>query len=256
MFNFIDSHAHIYLEEFDSDIDAVIRRSQAVGVNKVYMPNIDPGTVARMNSLAAGYPEFCYPMMGLHPCSVDENFENNLTLIESNLRSKKYFGVGEIGTDLYWEKKFREQQKIAFQFQLKLAKEMKLPAIIHCRESLEETIGMVEQMKDENLNGVFHCFTGSIEQANRISALGFYLGIGGVITFKNGGLDRIIPNIDLSGIILETDSPYLAPVPYRGKRNEPSFISLIAERISNICGISIEEVSRVTTKNSQALFGT
>jgi len=252
---YIDTHAHIYLDEFRDDLDEVINRAREAGLSQILMPNIDSGTINVMMNVAGRYPEFCYPMMGLHPCSVKENYTQELGCIEKALSEGKYWAIGEIGTDLYWEKKYWEQQKEVFKKQMEWARDLRLPVVIHCRESLDLTLEIVESIKDENLRGVFHCFSGTIEQARRVEDLGFYMGIGGVVTFKNGGLDKVLPEINLHHVILETDSPYLAPVPHRGKRNEPSYIPVIASRIAEICNISIEEVERSTTLNAIKLFG-
>jgi len=251
----IDTHCHIYLEEFQEDIDQVIVRSKAEGISKLYLPNIDSQTIFQMKNVAGKYPEYCFPMMGLHPCSVKDNFEIELRIIRDKLDEGGYNGIGEIGTDLYWDQKYWDQQKQAFKIQIEWAKNENLPIIIHCRESLDLTLDIVEENKTSDLNGVFHCFSGTIDQAKRIEELGFYMGIGGVSTFKNGGLDKVLPFINLNNIVLETDSPYLAPAPFRGKRNEPSYIKLIANRISEIYGIPVEEVAQRTTFNAQNLFG-
>jgi len=253
--SYIDTHAHIYLDEFNDDLGATIQRAGDAGLSKVLMPNIDSDTIAAIKRVANQYVDFCYPMMGLHPCSVDDKFDGELKLIEEELRTGGYLAVGEIGTDLYWEKKYWDQQKEVFLTQIEWAKELKLPVVIHCRDSLDATIEMVRRAEDENLRGVFHCFSGTVEQAKQIEELGFCMGIGGVSTFKNGGLDKVLPSINLNHIVLETDSPYLAPVPNRGKRNEPSYIPIIAKRIAEIYDISLEEVERATTLNAKNLFG-
>ena len=251
----IDTHAHIYLEEFDSDRSEVIERAHKVGVQQIVMPNIDKRSIERMLAVEASTMNVCHSAIGLHPCSVKVDFENELKAVEEWLGKRPFVAIGEIGTDLYWDKSFWEQQKEAFIVQLQWAKKFGLPLIIHCRESLDETIELVGQHTDENLRGVFHCFSGSLAQANRVIELGFHLGIGGVATFKNGGLDKVLPDLSVDHLVLETDSPYLAPVPYRGKRNEPGYVSLVAERIASIMGISIETIATSTTKNAKLLFG-
>lgn len=251
---FIDTHAHIYLKDFAEDRKLVLERAAQIGLSKIYMPNIDHTSIEDMLRLEEENKSTCVAMMGLHPCSVNKHFEKDLYEVENWLEKRSFAAVGEIGTDLYWDKTFWPQQQEAFKVQVAWAKKYKLPVVIHCRESLDQTIDMVEDLKDEKLSGVFHCFSGNIEQAKRIIAIGFYLGIGGVATFKNGGLDKVIPNVDLTHILLETDSPYLAPVPHRGKRNEPAYIQLVAERVAQLKQISVEEVAKVTTQNASKLF--
>ncbi len=246
---FIDSHAHIYLEQFKQDIDEVLYEAGDKDIDKIYMPNIDGSTIEPMLELADRFTGFCIPMMGLHPCSVNKNFEEELAVVASWLGKRQFAAVGEIGTDLYWDKSLFDIQVEAFCYQMDLAREYQLPIVIHCRESMDETIDLVEKHKNEALTGVFHCFTGNLDQAQRIIDLGFYLGIGGVVTFKNGGLEKVIPHVDLNNILLETDSPYLAPAPFRGKRNDPGKISIIAGRIASLKQCTIEEVGQVTTKN-------
>lgn len=249
-----DSHAHIYLKEFDADGREVMLRCEEAGVQKIYMPNIDHTSIDNMLEWEAKYPNQCLAMMGLHPCSVKNDFEKELYMVENWLSKRKFAAIGEMGTDLYWDKTFWEQQQEAFAVQVSWAKRYELPIVIHCRESIDETIAMVEQYHDEKLKGVFHCFTGTIEQAKRIVKLGFYLGLGGVSTFKNGGLDKIIPELDVNTLLLETDSPYLSPVPHRGKRNEPSYIPIIATRVAELLGISLEDLQTATSVNAQNLF--
>lgn len=250
----IDSHAHIYLKEFDHDRAEVLRRSDEHNVQKIYMPNIDHTSIDNMLEVEAKNPEQCISMMGLHPCSVNKDFEKELYHVESWLSKRTFAAVGEIGTDLYWDKTYWEQQKEAFNIQVKWARQYELPIVIHCRDSIDQTIDLVEALHDDKLKGVFHCFTGTQEQARRITQLGFYLGIGGVSTFKNGGMDKVIPELDVSTILLETDSPYLSPVPYRGKRNEPAYIPIIAERVAELKKITLEELQLATSTNTQNLF--
>ncbi len=250
----IDSHAHIYLKEFDHDRAEVLRRSDEHNVQKIYMPNIDHTSIDHMLEVEAKNPEQCISMMGLHPCSVNKDFEKELYHVESWLSKRTFAAVGEIGTDLYWDKTYWEQQKEAFNIQVKWARQYELPIVIHCRDSIDQTIDLVEALHDDKLKGVFHCFTGTQEQARRITQLGFYLGIGGVSTFKNGGMDKVIPDLDVSTILLETDSPYLSPVPYRGKRNEPAYIPIIAERVAELKKITLEELQLATSTNTQNLF--
>lgn len=250
---YIDTHAHIYLEQFSKDLPEVIERAREVNVTKIYMPNIDHTSIDDMLEVESKYEE-CIAMMGLHPCSVNKDFEKELYLVEDWLSKREFVAVGEIGTDLYWDKTYWEQQKEAFKIQVDLAKKHGLPIVIHCRESLDETIEMVESLKDDSLNGVFHCFGGSVEQAKRISALGFYIGIGGVATFKNGGMDKTIPDMDINTMVLETDSPYLTPTPHRGKRNEPAYVALVGAKVAEYSDRDIEEIGSVTTNNALKLY--
>lgn len=251
---FIDTHAHIYHEDFAEDLSDVLHRSSEQQVLKVFMPNVDHTSIDGMLEVEARFGDTVYPMMGVHPCSIKKDFQRELYLVEDWLSKRKFSAIGEIGTDLYWDKTFFEQQKEAFLVQMKWAREYSLPVVIHCRDSIDETIAMVEQEQDGTLCGVFHCFSGNADQAERITKLGFYLGIGGVATFKNGGLDVVIPEIDLEKIILETDSPYLAPVPHRGKRNEPSYIPLVAQRVAELKRCHVEEIQEITTRNALKLF--
>lgn len=254
MEEFIDSHAHIYLDAFKDDIDKVLEEAREQGVQRIYMPNIDHTSIDDMLELENKYPEQCIAMMGLHPCSVKNGFEKELYQVESWLDKRKFVAIGEIGTDLYWDKSFWPQQQEAFKVQMEWAKKYHLPVVIHCRDSIDETIALVASLKDDNLTGVFHCFTGTLEQADKITALGFYLGIGGVATFKNGGLDQVLPEIAMDHLLLETDSPYLTPTPHRGKRNDPSYIPLIANKIADIKAVHLEEVAAITTNNALNLF--
>jgi TatD DNase family protein len=250
----IDTHAHIYLKDFADDREQMLDRVKEAGITKIYMPNIDHTSIEDMLRLEESAAGKCLSMMGLHPCSVKKDFEKDLYEIETWLNRRKFAAVGEIGTDLYWDKTFWPQQQEAFKIQVNWAKQFKLPVVIHCRESLDQTIQLVEQLKDKNLSGVFHCFSGNQDQAQKIIDLGFYLGIGGVATFKNGGLDKVLPAVDLKHIVLETDSPYLAPVPHRGKRNEPAYLKLIADRIAELKKISVDEVAETSTANARVLF--
>jgi len=250
----VDSHAHIYLEHFKEDINEVIARAQEAGIERIYMPNIDHTSIDDMLRLADEYPGYCIPMMGLHPCSVNKDFEKELYLVEDWLNKATFAAVGEIGTDLYWDKSFWPEQQEALRIQLNLAKQHKLPFVIHCRDSIDETIEIAESLNIEGLTGVFHCFTGTVKQAQAIIAMGFKIGIGGVATFKNGGLGEVLEQIDLKHLVLETDSPYLAPTPNRGKRNEPSFIKLVCEKIATIKQLDAHQVASQTSKNSYQLF--
>lgn len=250
----IDTHAHIFAKEFEADRADMMQRAQDNAVGKIFTPNIDHTTIDSMLDLERKYPAVCYPMMGLHPCHVKKDFEKELYEVENWLNKRKFSAVGEMGTDLYWDKTFWDQQVEAFTIQVGLAKKHNLPIVVHCRESIDQTLDLVEKLQDGKLKGVFHCFTGSKEQAERLAKLGFYFGIGGVATFKKSGLDTVIPHIPLDRIILETDSPYLAPTPHRGKRNEPAYIPLIGQRVAELKNSNLAEVQQVTTKNALTLF--
>lgn len=250
----IDSHAHIYTDNFKDDMDEVIDRSKEVGVEKIYMPNIDHDSIDSMMELAERHPEYCIPMMGLHPCSVKRGFEKELYEVEEWLDKGNFCAVGEIGTDLYWDKTLFEEQKEAFNIQCALAVKHKVPVAIHCRESINETIDLVRPFSEQGLTGVFHCFTGSKDQAVDIIEMGFFMGLGGVCTFKNGGLSPVIEAVDPKHFLLETDSPYLAPVPMRGKRNEPSYIKNIAIKIAEVLDKEVDEIAEITSRNSLSLF--
>jgi TatD DNase family protein len=250
----IDTHAHLYLPEFDTDRAEILLQCADRSINKIYMPNIDHTSIDAMLEAELKYSGQCVAMMGLHPCSVKADFEKELYGVEEWLGRRSFAAIGEIGTDLYWDNTFWAQQQEAFTIQVEWAKKFQRPVVIHCRESLNETLELIAPLCDQNLRGVFHCFSGSLEQAKRIVDLGFYLGIGGVVTFKNGGLDKVLPDIPLTHLVLETDSPYLAPVPHRGKRNSPLYLPLIAARLAALKNVSIEEVQQVTTQNAIKLF--
>lgn len=250
----IDTHAHIYADQFDPDRDEMLQRATENAVGKIFMPNIDHTSVDGMLNLEQRHPGLCYPMMGLHPCHVKKDFEQELYRVESWLAKRTFSAVGEMGTDLYWDKTFWDQQVEAFTIQVGLAKKYNLPIVVHCRESIDETIALAEKLQDGKLKGVFHCFTGSKEQAEKLLKLGFYLGIGGVATFKKGGMENVIPHIPMDRIVLETDSPYLAPTPHRGKRNEPAYISIIAQRVAELKNSNLGEVQAATTRNALNLF--
>ena len=250
----IDTHAHIYATEFDCDRDHVVQRALAQGIDRILLPNIDLESIEPMLKTEAQYPHVCRSMMGLHPCYVDGNVEQSLAIIHSWFDKHNFIAVGEIGIDLYWDKTFKVEQEMAFITQLNWAKEMNLPVVIHTRDSIEETLALLRQEQDGSLSGVFHCFGGSLDEAKAINDLGFHLGLGGVSTFKNGGMDKVIPHLNMDYVILETDCPYLAPVPHRGKRNEPAYTSLVAQRVAELRAISIEQVDTITTANAKALF--
>ena len=250
-----DTHTHLYSEEFDLDRSEMMQRAFSKGVSRFFVPAIDSTCTKAMYELEENYPENVFLMMGLHPCYVKENYVDELNHIEAELAKRKFIAIGEIGIDLYWDKSTLEIQKIAFKHQIKLAKKYKLPIVIHCRESFEEIFEVLESEKSEDLFGIFHCFTGNFEQAQQAISLNMKLGIGGVVTFKNGKIDQFLRQIDLKHIVLETDSPYLAPVPFRGKRNESSYVHLVAEKLATIYGVSQEEIAKITTENSKAIFG-
>lgn len=250
----IDTHAHIYASEFDNDRDEVVKRALEQGIEKILLPNIDLESIQPMLATEAAYPEVCRSMMGLHPCYVDGNVKQTLDIIHSWFDKHNFIAVGEIGIDLYWDKTYKAEQEMAFITQLNWAKEMKLPVVIHTRDSIEETLALLRNEQDGSLSGVFHCFGGSIEEAKAINDLGFHLGLGGVSTFKNGGMDKVIPQLDMNYVILETDCPYLAPVPHRGKRNEPAYVSLIAQRVAGLRNCSVNEINTITNKNVKQVF--
>ncbi|WP_394153823.1 TatD family hydrolase [Vibrio maritimus] len=250
----IDTHAHIYATEFDQDRDDVVKRAIAVGIEHILLPNIDLESIEPMLATEAAYPEICRSMMGLHPCYVDTNVDATLNTIHSWFDKHNFIAVGEIGIDLYWDKTYRKEQERAFVTQLNWAKEMALPVVIHTRDSIEETLALLKTEQNGDLRGVFHCFGGSTEEAKAINELGFHLGLGGVSTFKNSGMDKVIPELDMTKVILETDCPYLAPVPHRGKRNEPAYTELVLNRIADVRGISTKEVAEITTNNAKSLF--
>ncbi len=248
----IDTHAHIYLPEFENDLPDVLGRASAAGVTNILMPAIDSSTHQRMLQLDKENVQ-CLSMIGLHPCSVNQNFAAELNEVQNLLRSNSFVAIGEIGLDFYWDKTFTAQQYDAFHQQIETAVENGLPIVIHSRNAVDECIAVVRE--HSGTTGVFHCFSGTLEQAQKIIDLGFYLGIGGVATFKNGGLDKVLPHVSLDRIVLETDAPYLAPVPFRGKRNEPSYLKIIAERVAALTGKNITDVAGATTFNAKNLFG-
>ena len=251
-----DTHAHIYLDVFDDDRDAMMQRAIDAGVERLFLPNIDLSSIDAVKGLAARWPTRVWPMMGLHPCSVQENWSETLDAIEEELRGDtKYVAVGEIGIDLYWNKSALPWQVEAFKRQIGWAKELDLPIVIHCRDSFDEIFEVLAETQDGTLRGVLHCFTGNEEQAERTVELGMMLGLGGVLTFKNSGVDKAVGAIPMGHIVLETDSPYLAPTPHRGKRNESAYVALVAEKLAEVKGLTLSEVTEVTTENSKRLFG-
>jgi TatD DNase family protein len=247
-----DTHTHLFLDEFDSDCEQVIQRAINAGVEKMILPNVDSGTIQRLFNTYELAPSNCFPAIGLHPCSVKANYKEELDIHEKILKQHQFVAIGEVGIDLYWDKTFFKEQIIALEKQIEWAIQYNLPVILHCRDSFDKLYEIVSRYK--NLKGVFHAFIGNIGQAKKVIGLGFYLGIGGVVTFKNSGLDKVIENINLEHIVLETDSPYLTPVPYRGKRNESAYITFIADKIAGITNIDVKIVADITTKNAVNLF--
>lgn len=250
----IDTHSHIYSKEFDPDRAAMLRRAFDASVSAILMPAIDSETHPSMLQLEADYPGRCISMIGLHPCSVKEDFEKELSQIEALLKQRSFVAIGETGLDFYWDLSFKQQQEAAFERQIEWALEYRLPIVIHSRESTDACLEIVKKHTPRGLRGVFHCFGGSLSQARAITEEGFYLGIGGVLTFKKAGLDQVLKEVPLEHIVLETDAPYLAPVPYRGKRNEPAYLPLIAQKLAEATGTAPEEIARVTTANAKKLF--
>lgn len=252
---YIDTHTHLYEEQLNSDEDEMIQRAIDAGVSKMYMPNCDSTTVEGMMRIADRWKENCYPMMGLHPCYVKDKYLPELGLVEKYLSENKFYAVGEIGLDYYWDLTYKQQQIIAFEQQIDWALQYSLPIVIHSRESTQDCIEIVKRKQNGNLRGIFHCFNGSTEQAQQIMDIGLYLGIGGVVTYKKSNLPGILRTIGLTRVVLETDAPYLAPVPYRGKRNESSYIPVIAQAIANELDIDITTVANITTQNAEIIFG-
>ena len=250
----IDTHTHLYSEEFDNDRAAVIARAKAAGVTHCFIPAIDSIYTDRMFALKNDYPDYVFLMNGLHPCNVKENYKEELAHVENLMPTHPFCAIGEIGIDLYWDKTFFKEQQEAFAWQIQLAKKHKLPIVIHCREAFEEVFEVLESEKGDDLFGIFHCFTGTEEQAHRAIDYGLHLGIGGVVTFKNGKLDQFLKNIDLQYLVLETDSPYLAPVPYRGKRNESAYIVQVMQKLSDIYALPESEIERITNANATKIF--
>ncbi|MBD1394187.1 TatD family hydrolase [Mucilaginibacter glaciei] len=250
-----DTHTHLYYETDAALRGQLMQRCFDNDVSRLFLPNVDATSIPLMFNLLEAYPDNCYPMLGLHPCSVKADWEHELMLMQPYLHQHKMYAIGEIGIDLYWDKTFLTEQVQAFKLQIKWAKQMDLPIVIHCRDAFDEVYQVLLDENDEKLRGVFHCFGGALDQAEKIIALGFYLGIGGVVTYKKAGLDKILPQIDLRHIVLETDSPYLSPVPYRGKPNESSYLIYIAQTVAELHQTSVENVANITTENSKKIFG-
>ena len=250
-----DTHTHLYSEEFDQDRDEMIQRALHKGVSRFFIPAIDSTCTPSMYELEEKYPDHVFLMMGLHPTYVKDNYLDELLHVENELAKRKFYAIGEIGIDLYWDKTHLVEQLIAFRTQIKLAKKYKLPIVIHCREAFDEVFQILEEEKSEDLFGIFHCFTGTYEQALKAISYNMKLGIGGVVTYKNGKIDQFLNQIDLKHIVLETDSPYLAPIPYRGKRNESSYVVAVLDKLAQIYSLTADEIASITTANSKAVFG-
>jgi TatD DNase family protein len=250
-----DTHTHLYYQEDDQKRAELIQRCLDNDIKRLFLPNVDAASVPQVFGLADEYPGMCYPMLGMHPCSVKDGWEAELAVICDSKKDRTIYAIGEIGIDLYWDKTTLDIQVQAFREQINWAKSLKLPIVIHCREAFNEVFEVLEQENDDDLRGIFHCFTGNAEQARRAIDLGFYLGIGGVATYKNGGLDKVLPQFDLSHIVLETDSPYLSPVPHRGKPNESSYLIYIAQKVAELYQTDIQTVADITTANSKKVFG-
>lgn len=252
---FIDTHTHLYSENFQDDRIEVVRRAIEQGVDKLFLPNIDEDSLAGMEALVTEFPGVCYPMIGIHPCSVQKEYEQQLSRIQALIRPDYHIAIGEIGVDMYWDKSLRNEQMAAFKEQTLWAKDLGLPIVIHARDSFPEIFEVMDTVNDDRLTGVFHCFSGTLSDAQRILDYGgFKLGIGGVVTFKNGGIDQFLNEIPVENLVLETDSPYLAPVPFRGKRNESAYIRIIAEKLAEIYHLSLKELGEMTTASALEVF--
>ena len=254
MMKIIDTHCHLYSEEFKDDIKEVIKRAKAEGVTKFYLPAIDSTCLEAMLELEKQYPNECIAMMGLHPCYVKENYKDELKIVETQLDARSFAAVGEIGLDFYWDKTFAEQQYEAFELQMQWALDKQLPIVIHTRNAMQETLNTVKPYAAKGLKGIFHCFSGSYESAKQIVDMDFLLGIGGVITYKNAGLPEALTKVPVENLVLETDAPYLTPVPFRGKRNESSYLKYIIEKLADVKNISVEELAEITTANAEKMF--
>ncbi|WP_395802545.1 TatD family hydrolase [Daejeonella sp.] len=250
-----DTHTHLYYEKDPELRDQLMQRCLENKVSRLFLPNVDSESIPLVFSLSEQYPENCFPMLGLHPCDVKDNFKEELTFIEQEIAQRKIYAIGEIGIDLHWDKTTLSIQQEAFRIQIAWAKKLDLPIVIHCREAFDEIFEIICELKDEKLRGIFHCFSGTLEQAEKVIDLGFYLGIGGVLTYKNSGLDKVVEQISLDYLVLETDSPYLTPVPFRGKTNESSYLIYVAQKLADIKQISIESLAEITTHNSKLVFG-
>lgn len=251
----IDTHCHLYSSEFDVDRTEIVKRAIDTGVSKMMLPNIDLDSISLMWDLVHQYPDHCFPMMGLHPCSVKEDYQEILDQMRAEIESGRYMGVGETGIDMFWDKTFKKEQIDSFEQHILWAREHNLPIIIHSRESLDLTIDIITQHQDGNLKGIFHCFSGDYAQVRRIERTGFKVGIGGVLTYKKAGLFELLPQIPLEMIVLETDAPYLSPVPYRGRRNEPAYLLVVGQWIADGLNLPLGEVARISSENAEAVYG-
>jgi TatD DNase family protein len=250
-----DTHTHQYYQTDPQKLGEQMQRCFDNGIKRLFLPNVDSASIPLVFGLVNAYPENCFAMLGLHPCDVKENWKDELTLIKQAIPAHKIYAIGEIGIDMYWDKTTLDIQIEAFKIQIGWAKELKLPIVIHCRNSFDEVYQVLKEEYDENLRGILHCFTGTLEQAQKLIDIGFYLGIGGVVTYKNSGLDKVVEQLDLKHIVLETDSPYLTPVPFRGKPNESSYLTYVAEKVADLHHVPIEKVAEITTENSRVIFG-
>jgi TatD DNase family protein len=253
--HFIDTHAHVYAAELTSDLDLVMKNALSIGINKIIMPAIDSSSLDAMLKVEQQFPENCIAMMGLHPCYVNENYKEELKLVEEWIGKRKFIAIGEIGLDFYWDKTFTKEQHIVFETQMQWALDLNLPIAIHTRNAMGETIEAVKPFAKKGLRGVFHCFSGSKESAEQIIGMGFHLGLGGVLTYKNAGVAEAVKDIPMEYLVLETDAPYLAPVPYRGKTNEPAFMLEVAKKLAEIKSLPLHEIAAITTSNAEKLFG-
>lgn len=250
----IDTHTHLYSKQFDEDRTKMIHRAIASNVTKMYLPNVDVDTIEGMLALEKEFPENCFPMMGLHPTSVKADYKEQLAVMENWLKQRDFVAIGEIGIDLYWDKTFIDEQIDAFKIQISWAKEKDIPFVIHARDSTAEVISVLKETHHDKMRGIFHCFGGNVEEANEIIELGFHLGIGGILTFKNSNLGETLKHIDLKHLVLETDAPYLTPMPYRGKRNESAYVNFVAEKLSDIKNCTLMEIADITTENAANLL--
>lgn len=250
-----DTHTHLYYERDPEKRATLMQRCLENQVSRIFLPNVDSESIAMVTELVSEYPDNCFAMLGLHPCDVKEGYKSELEIIRKAISQTKIYAIGEIGIDLYWDKSTLAMQQEAFRIQIAWAKELSLPIVIHCRDAFDQVYEVLLSQKDGKLRGIFHCFTGTKEQADKIIELDFYLGIGGVVTYKNSGLDKVLEQLDLRNIVLETDSPYLTPVPFRGKPNESSYLTYIAQKVADVKRVSIDEVAAITTENSKNIFG-
>ena len=250
-----DTHTHLYYETDPEKLSDLIQRSLENKVYRLFLPNVDSESIPLVFGLSERYPDHCFPMLGLHPCDVKANYKEELDSISKEIAQRKVYAIGEIGIDLHWDKSTLSIQQEAFRTQIDWAKNSDLPIVIHCREAFDEIFEILNELKDDKLRGIFHCFSGTLEQAHKVIGLGFYLGIGGVLTYKNSGLDKVIQDVSLEHLVLETDSPYLTPVPFRGKPNESSYLVYIAQKLADLKQVSLEEIAEVTTRNSRMVFG-